>query len=604
MDSVIRLLPDVLANQIAAGEVVQRPASVIKELLENAVDAGATRIDVFIKDAGKTLIQVSDNGAGMSASDARMCFERHATSKIRSEADLFNIRSLGFRGEALASIAAVAQVRLRTRLRGEELGQEIDIEAGEVKRQASCTTPEGSIFYVKNLFYNVPARRNFLKSNASETRHILNEITRVAIPRPDIHISFTHNTTTVLDLPPQSVKERLVALFGKELEYKLIDVDEETPYVRVQGLISAPDLYRNNRFENFFFVNRRYIRHPQLHQAIMAGYTSVIPKDAFPLYCVFIEIDPVHVDINIHPTKTEVKFDDERALYMLVHAMVRRGLGSLHGAPTEPDLTDAELRRSIYGSAPPPADSGMTIGDLRPQPEARPRPKAEDWDKLYRPPQAQPPRDTRPLPQTGLFERVHPEIKPGDSEISVLGQLRQSYVLAERDQHLYLIHQRRAHQRILYERFLAAAEGSRLASQQLLFPQTLELSAADYASWEEADPLLARLGFEIKALGVNTLIIYGTPAEIPGADAQAILQQVIADLREAGHTQVAARAQEFLARAVARRAAIPARHSLDAAEMQKLARDLFSCEAPAFSPGGKPVYKVIGKEELRQFFGE
>ena len=382
MNHLIQLLPDAIANQIAAGEVVQRPASVVKELMENAVDAGATRIELHIKNAGKTLIRLIDNGSGMSAQDARMCFERHATSKIREQNDLFGIRTLGFRGEALASIAAVAQVRLRTRRPEDELGSSVEIEASEVKKVEAVACPVGSTFDVKNLFFNVPARRNFLKSNPVETRHLMNEFIRVALPNPELYLSFTHNDTEVYHLPPSSTEERLIDLFGRDLEGKLLELDEATGYVQIRGLLASPEVYRKNRSEQFFFVNGRYIRSNYLNHAVFTAFQDMLPKDSYPVYAIFLEIDPVHVDINIHPTKTEVKFDDEQTIYALLHSMVKRALGEKDRAP-EFDFGESELTNTIYSSRPPvTGNSGSYQKTTFPtQKDVKP----EDWDQLYRP---------------------------------------------------------------------------------------------------------------------------------------------------------------------------------------------------------------------------
>lgn len=618
MESIIQLLPDAIANQIAAGEVVQRPASVVKELLENAVDAGATRVDVYIKDAGKTLIQVTDNGCGMSSQDVRMAFERHATSKIREKDDLFNIRTLGFRGEALASIAAVAQVSLRSRLHDAELGTEISIEGSKVVSKGACTSPAGSVFQVKNLFYNVPARRNFLKSNPVETRHILNEFLRVAIPNASIHFTFKHNTTLVYDLPPGDLEDRLNYLFGKELQGQLHWIEEASGYVSITGFIGKPALHRKNRKEQFFFVNDRYIKSNYLNHAISQAYEEVIPKDSYPFYCIFLHIDPVHVDINIHPTKTEVKFDDERTIYVLLQSLVKRGLGGVHEAPVF-DFTDERLKEAIYQSEPKDSGSEMTIGDLRSQrtepgnvgmgsgrsfnPHQTPRPRQEDWDSLYkgREDDSRQRRESS-LNSPTLFEVEAPKSKPRVHDVQVLGQFASQYIIALRENHLMLIHQGRAHQRVLYERFLVARSGPKIASQQLLFPQTFEYPPMDFSSLKEAESILLKLGFEFQELGNHTIIVYGTPAGIANSKTEGILEQVISDMQEIGQSRVFEKLFENIARSVARQSAIASSQHLGSSEMDTLLVDLFQCEAPAYSPSGKPVYRIISRQELADFF--
>ena len=616
MDSIIQLLPDAIANQIAAGEVVQRPASVVKELLENAVDAGATRIDVVIKDAGKTLIQVTDNGCGMSSQDVRMAFERHATSKIREKDDLFNIRTLGFRGEALASIAAVAQVQLKSRLHEAELGTEIAIEGSKIMSKEACATPAGSTFAVKNLFFNVPARRNFLKSNPVETRHILNEFIRVAIPHSQIHFSFTHNTTLVYELPPGDLQDRLIALFGKDLKENLRWIEEASGYVSISGFIGKPTLYRKHRKEQFFFVNDRFIKSNYLNHAIAQAFEEVIPKDTFPFYCIFLQIDPVHVDINIHPTKTEVKFDDERTLYVLLQSLVKRELGDVHNTPVF-DFTDQQLKEAIYQSEPKEEGSEVTIGDLRSQSDRRtitypsgisrptfekqPPPQQEDWDNLYRPEDQHSDIQQKGASPT-LFEVEKTPAKARQVAIQQLGQFANRYIIALWEEKLLLVHQHRAHQRVLYERFLQARGGPKIASQQLLFPQTYEYAPLDFAALKESEHVLLKLGFEFQDLGTNTIIVYGAPAGIANSKIEGIFQQVIADMKEIGQSRVFEKLFENIARSVARQSAITASQSIGEREMQQLLQDLFQCEAPAYSPAGKPVFRIISQQELATFF--
>ncbi|MFK7972935.1 MAG: DNA mismatch repair endonuclease MutL [Bacteroidia bacterium] len=599
MESIIQLLPDAIANQIAAGEVVQRPASVVKELLENAVDAGASRVDLLIKDAGKTLIQVTDNGCGMSSADARMAFERHATSKIRQKDDLFNIRTLGFRGEALASIAAVAQVNLRTRLHDVELGQSISIDGGDFKGQEACASPGGSTFQVKNLFFNVPARRNFLKSNPVETRHILNEFVRVAIPHPELHLTFKHNTTDVHDLVPGTQEERLISLFGRELEGKLISVEEDSDYVKLHGFVGDPSLSRKARTEQFFFVNGRYIRSPYLNHAISGAYEQLIPKDQYPFYCIFIEIDPVHVDINIHPTKTEVKFDDERTLYVLLQSMVKRELGGQDKAPIF-DFSDEKLRKEIYSeTSRPQVDRPQTIGDFKREqsPPKAPAPKQEDWNNLYQKPKL-PSRSDRPT-LFGTDTQSTPR-RPHEEEeaIELLSQLPGGFALIMRREKLMLVKSRRAQQRVFYERFLEAEGGNRIPSQQMLFPQTLAFSAGDYLALQEATETLQRLGFDVQDFGQHSMIVYGSPSGVGPSRVEGILKNLASDIEQTGMSRVHEKMHENVARNIAMRAATQKGQSLPESEVLPLMKALFRCEAPAFSPSGKPVYTVIEPSEL------
>jgi DNA mismatch repair protein MutL len=597
MRNVIQLLPDALANQIAAGEVVQRPASVVKELMENAVDAGATRIDVYLSDAGRTLIQITDNGSGMSAQDARMAFERHATSKIRQTDDLFRIRTLGFRGEALASIAAVAQVRLRTRLAEEELGIELDIEGSEAKRQTPAAMPPGSTFQVRNLFYNVPARRNFLKSNPVEMRHILSEFIRIALPHPELHFSLSHNDNLIYNLQPSSLKDRLVAAFGQDLSGALLEVEEATGYVQISGLMGSPLIYRRQRGEQFFFVNRRFIKSPSLSHAITTAYQEYIPKETFPFYCIFLEIDPEHVDVNIHPTKTEVKFDDENTIYALLQGAARKSLAELHHVSKE-NQGSTDLERKIYSSA-GAASSGepITIGKFRPKGDEDLK---TQWDILFKVPQPAPESGHKP-PRPDLLAAQGGKRAFAPEENFFL-QYQGTYILTTREDRLVIIDQHLAHQRVLFEKMLQTQRSSAWSSQQLLFPQTLQYSPGDYLALREVDEVLAQMGFEAKEFGPNTLIIYGAPSGVATSKIQEVFDQILADVKNAGAGATRNRIFEGIARAVALRSAIPGGQRLSVAEMRNLAEDLFRCTAPGYSPNGKPTFKEISPLELEEYF--
>ncbi len=608
MRNIIQLLPDAIANQIAAGEVVQRPASVVKELLENAIDAGATRVDLVVKNAGKALIQVTDNGAGMSAPDARMAFERHATSKIRSQDDLFKIQTMGFRGEALASIAAVAQVKLRARLQEAELGVELEVEASKVKKQEPWAGPAGSTFMVRNLFFNVPARRNFLKSNPVETRHIISEFIRVALPHPEVHLTLTHNDTEVYNLPPSHTEERIIALFGEALRGELVRVDEAAGYANFQGFIGTPAVHRKNRGEQFFFVNGRYIKSNYLNHAIATAFEEFIPKDTYPFYCIFLGIDPVHVDINIHPTKTEVKFDDERTLYVLLQGVVKQGLAEQHQVP-EFDFGGSSLTDEIYGSGGNASGGTSTVGSNRggrpqgisPRTVARP----EDWEELYRPIQDRDQPTSPPeAPKRGQQQLpVRPERRDQVYDPShFVVQFQQRYLLTQLSEDLLVVDQHLAHQRVLYERFLSAPQGLHVASQQLLFPQTLEFKAQDYLLLLEVDDLLQQMGFEVKEFGRHSLIVYGTPVDVSTHKIRPLFEQIVADVQASGGSNAPEKRVEAIAKAVAQRCAIAPETNLTQVEMQRLLADLFRCQVPTFAPGGRPVYKKITEVELEEYF--
>ncbi len=609
MRNIIQLLPDAIANQIAAGEVVQRPASVVKELLENAIDAGADRVDLMIKNAGKNLIMVTDNGAGMSASDARMAFERHATSKIREQDDLFRIQTLGFRGEALASIAAVAQVKLRTRLPEAELGIELEVEASKVKRHEAWAGPSGSTFMVRNLFYNVPARRNFLKSNPVETRHIINEFIRVALAHPEVYFSLLNNDTPVYELPIQSLEDRIVALVNQDLKGELIEVEESAGYATFHGFIGSPAFHRKSRGDQYFFVNGRYIRSNYLNHAITQAFSEYIPEDSHPFYCIFLGIDPVHVDINIHPTKTEVKFDDERTLYQLLQSVIKKGLADYHQTP-EFDFEDPGLKEAIYGKPQQPPSAPATVGSSsrssRPQ-NFQPREKVsrKDWENLYRP-QSEPdtPSSPRSVPDR---EKQLSLVEPNKSlptfrEDTFVAQFQKRYILSQFGDDMIIVEQQQAHQRVLFERMLASQEGRQVASQQLLFPQTLEFAPADYVLLQEIDDSLQQMGFEVKEFGKNTLIVYGAPTEVATTRIRDIFEQLLKELDQTGGVEGRVGRGRAIAKAVAQRCAISPGTPMSQTEMRQLLTDLFRCQAPHQGPGGRPIIKKITEIELEEYF--
>ncbi|MFN0202607.1 MAG: DNA mismatch repair endonuclease MutL [Bacteroidia bacterium] len=608
MESIISLLPDNLANQIAAGEVVQRPASVVKELLENAIDAKANRVELHIKDAGKTLIQVSDNGTGMSALDARMCFERHATSKIKQPSDLFSIRTLGFRGEALASIAAVAQVKLRTCLEGTEVGTELEIEGNEIKKQNACITPVGTVFQVKNLFFNVPARRNFLKSNPVETRHILNEFLRVAIPHPEITMVFRHNDSEVFHLTAGSLEKRLIALMGNDLKGKLMGVEELTGYVAIKGFIGSPEISRKSREEQFLFVNGRYIKSHFLHHAIMTAYSDTLPKEHYPFYCIFLEIDPIHVDINIHPTKTEVKFDDENTLYALLHGAVKRHLGAYHVAPELDFNNDNNVERLFASNGKTYPKEPTVIKDFFQTPISKELPQKQyvspqNWDNLYRPVSGTPTSIPQP-PQEEETEKqtLFPTEEKKDELAFVLPYL-QKYILTSYQQQLFIIDKTAAYQRIMFEHYLEIKEGVSLKKQTLLFPQTFELSQIDKTILLDEEELLSQIGMELKDFSGNSVIVYSIPSDISPNQIKEMLLEIAAEMKEAGNSRIREKMVERLAKQMAIKTATLANRITETEGLKSLVFNLFACQNPAFSPTGKPTFKVIKAEELTAFFG-
>lgn len=614
MSDIIRLLPDSVANQIAAGEVIQRPASVVKELVENALDAGATEIIVHAKDAGRTLIQITDNGCGMSPTDARMAFERHATSKITSANDLFNIRTMGFRGEALASIAAIADVELRTKKVEDEVGTFIHITGSEVITQEPVACSNGTSFQIKNLFYNVPARRKFLKGNTTELKHIISEIQRIAIPYPEIKLSLFHNNAPVYELPKANHRKRIVDLFGKAINQSLVQVDEETSLVKIFGFVGQPRFARKTMGEQFFFVNGRFIRHGYFHKAVMQAYQQLLPADAFPAYFLFLETDPANIDINVHPTKTEIKFENERDIWPIIHAAVRESLGKNSVVPS----IDFDQSGSIDIPLPPKSFSEIQFPEIRINPDYNPfenekpqtsgnygktpaeRKNLGRWEDLY----------------SGTQLKLKPEPEPNDEVDDTIFsapaeafsgkktlQLKQKYILTPVKSGLMVIDQKRAHERILFEKFMEVLKSDSVASQQLLFPQTLELNPADSAILQNIIPELLSLGFDIRDFGKNTFIISGTPGVLDVTDAAVIVEKLLEEYKTSP-VDARAKAKEQIARSLSKASALDYGTELKQEEIIHLIDELFACATPNFSPDGKRVLHIIPVTDIEKSFSK
>ncbi len=678
MQNIIQLLPDSIANQIAAGEVVQRPASVVKELLENAVDASAKSVQLVVRDAGRTLVQVIDDGKGMTETDARMSFERHATSKIRTSDDLFKIRTMGFRGEALASIAAVAQVEMRTRRPDEELGTLVRIEGSDIKAQESVSCLPGTNLLVKNLFFNVPARRNFLKSNSVEMRHIIDEFQRIALANPEVGFSLFHNDQEVFNLAAGKLSRRIVDMFGKGYREQLASCDEETPYVSVHGYIGKPESAKKTRNEQYFFVNNRYIKHNYLHHAVIGAYEGTIPDGHHPFYVLFIEIDPSHIDINIHPTKTEIKFDDERSIYAIVMAAVRKAIGVYNLSPSldfELDVNFLEGRgggsdaigkhfapanrnapaggdalpnaRPITPSwnktpAPPasptPADRGLTPS----RPDVPRKPSPQNWQALFEaskkdapsapatpdalfteeanwldnipgaapsaatatPLLRQPPSQQRqpaadaPVTMGSRANRLSDtsERLTDEVEMAVI-QVKNRYLLTAVKSGLLLIDQRAAYERILYDQFHSALTKRNGASQQLLFPKTVTVSAVDYQLALDLRTELESVGFQFDELGAHTFVIRGVPAQTADEREEELFANLLAQLREDTGRMKLDRS-EALARSLARRAATRHQQPLSQAERRALVDQLFASANPSYTPGGEAITSLLSLDKL------
>lgn len=620
MPDIIKLLPDSVANQIAAGEVVQRPASAVKELLENAIDSGADKIQLIIKDAGKSLIQVIDNGCGMSATDARMCFERHATSKINKAEDLFAIRTMGFRGEAMASIAAIAQVELKTRRHEDELGSIIEIEGSTIVRQEPCSTAAGTSISVKNLFYNIPARRNFLKSNPVETRHILDEFQRVSLAHPEIHFTMHHDGQEVYHLPQTQLKQRILHLLGNHYNERLVPVDEETSIIQVKGFIGKPNSAKRTRGDQFFFVNGRFIKDNYLNHAVKIAFEQLLPDDFFPLYYLFIEIDPAKIDINVHPTKTEVKYQDEKAIYAIIRSAVKRSLGRYNITPTLDFNQETAFQAMITDK---PLDE-ITAPSIRFNPDFNPfkaEPKAtkeipflrnvgekqqgipNNWDTLYQIATATESRQSSfDVGTDRSFSRENEKIETLSSR--QVFQLHQRYIITQIKSGLMLVDQQAAHERILYERFLVQLDQNKGLSQQSLFPQTVTLNTTDFALANELLPDLNALGFQIRDFGKNTLVIEGVPADLPeNNDLAAMLEELIEGFKN-NHTILKLNKRDNLARTLAKNSAIKAGTNLETAEMNDLIDQLFACTMPNVSIYGKQIIVKLSLEELAEKFNK
>ena len=594
---IIKLLPDSVANQIAAGEVIQRPASVVKELMENALDAGATQIDLYIKDAGRTMITVIDNGCGMSETDARLCFERHATSKIKKAEDLFSIRTMGFRGEALASIAAVAQVELMTRRKEDELGTRILIEGSVVTEQLPKPMSVGTNFTVKNLFFNIPARRNFLKSNEVEMRHINDEFSRVAMMHPEVGFSLTNNDKEVYHLTPGNLKQRIVGLCSKDYDKKLLPVQQETETATINGFIVKPEFLRKTRGEQYFFVNKRFIKHAYLHHAIENAYQELIPKDCYPGYFINIEIDPKEIDINIHPTKTEVNFQDVKLVYAILHSAVRKSIGQNNLAPlldfdTTPELgiDFGEASRMDRPVIEPKVDFNPSFNPFKSSPQTR-HSSSGNWRIMYEN------NDT-------VASNINKISNFDDAPTTIVEnknlylQLQQSYIVTTVKSGLLIVDQNLAHKRVLYEKYLKEIENSTEASQQELFPQHITLNQNDASLLKEINPDLEKIGFRIQQMSANTFVINGTPADSKNKDAVALLEKIL-DVYKTNLVDLKLDKKLNIARTLASQLAIKSGQSMTPTEMQDLIDRLFACAVSEVSPDGKKIYTILNVNDLK-----
>ncbi|HXI00480.1 MAG TPA: DNA mismatch repair endonuclease MutL [Sphingobacteriaceae bacterium] len=614
MPDIIQLLPDSVANQIAAGEVVQRPASAVKELVENAIDSGADKIQLIIKDAGKSLIQVIDNGCGMSITDARMCFERHATSKIRKAEDLFAIRTMGFRGEAMASIAAISQTELRSKRHEDELGTYIHIEGSEVINQEPVSCPSGTSFSIKNLFYNTPARRNFLKGNSVEMRHIIDEFQRVALANPQIFFTLHHDGSEVFHLPQSSLKQRLVHLFGNAYNQKLVPLEEETSIIQLKGYIGKPEFAKKTRGEQFFFVNNRFIKDPYLNHAVLTAYQDLLADGNYPLYVLFIDIDPSRIDINVHPTKTEIKYQDEKSIYAIIRSAVKRALGRYNITPTldfnqetgfsnmitqkaHEDIVQPSIRfnADFNPFQTTEGKTGKELPFLRNIGE-RQQETVKNWGSLYEI------VETTSLQQQELqMDELELAENPKKTAKQIF-QIHNRFIVSQIKSGFMLIDQQFAHERILYERFSDQLETRKGASQTSLFPQTINLNAADFELAKDLLPDIQALGFQIREFGKNALIIEGIPADITISMTEAEILEHLIEGYKNNHAMLKLNKRDNLARTLAKNAATKPGITLSPEEMNQMVDELFACQMPNLSLTGKPVIITFTIEELLQKF--
>jgi len=614
---IIQLLPDNIANQIAAGEVIQRPASAVKELLENAADAGATEIKLVITDAGKALIQVIDNGRGMSETDARMSFERHATSKIRNIEDLFRIKTMGFRGEALASIAAVAQVELKTRRAEDELGTYIEIENSQVTKQEACACAAGTSISMKNLFFNVPARRNFLKSNPAEMRHIVEEFIRVAMAFPAISFSMHSNGQEVFHLDAGNLKQRIVQILGSSYNAKLVSVTEETDYMNIYGFVGKPETARKTRGDQYFFVNNRFIRSAYLNHAVNSAFEEMIAKDSFPSYVLYIDLDPSQIDINVHPTKQEIKFEDEKIIYAFVQAAVKHALAQFSIAPSLDFTLNAEIQGLDAINKPFTTDKKDAAASSNlfktftqknqahfiERSDKNEKSDLKHWKEFYTP--------QSPEGGDGVERSLPQQLQTPDSRLqtglhvlpdTTLLQLHNTYIIASTNSGFLLVHQQLAHERILYERYSIGAHGQQMATQKSLFPVTLDVAGADAALLTDLLPELQAIGYEVEPFGNNSFVVQGIPADIlPGNEKHSI--ELLIEQFKHFSSDIRFSKREKLVRCMARQQAIKAGQALSQKEMLVLVEDLFTCSSPNVTPTGSPTYLEFKEDYLDRMFG-
>lgn len=614
MPDLIHLLPPNIANQIAAGEVIQRPSSAVKELLENAVDAGATRVHLIIQDAGKSLIQVVDNGKGMSDTDARNAFERHATSKIQSIEDLYKIKTMGFRGEALASIASVAQVIMKTKRAEDEIGTEIEIENSKPLRQEPCACENGTSIAMKNLFFNVPARRNFLKSNPVELKHITDEFIHVALSFPEINFNLTSNGQEIFHLDAGSLKQRIVQLMGNSYSTKLVQVAEKTDYLDINGFIGKPETAKKTRGDQYLFVNNRFIKNAYLNHAVFSAYEELLPANNFPFFAIFIDLDPAHVDINVHPTKQEIKFDDEKIVYAFVKSAIRHALAQYSVAPALDFSLDANIQQMEAVSKPfttskqeETKSSGLykSFIDRHQAHKIESSSNLRDWKDFFEPGST----TTSSVDQVLEFghaksnasiQGIPDALNP--MEESAIAQLHQTFIVFDQPKGITILHQQLAHQQILFEQFNASWTGKALAIQQELFPQTIQFSPSDYQLISEILPDLLHMGYQLEPFGVHTFVLQGSPADYPTENHRSVIEMILEDVKTSTST-LHQSYKERIAKTMARKHAVKIGVKLENKLMREIVDQLSRLPNYQTHFDGKPLYVEVKKDYLNNVFG-
>ena len=605
---IIHLLPDAVANQIAAGEVIQRPASVIKELIENAIDAGASNINVVLEDAGRTLIQVVDDGKGMSDTDARLAFERHATSKIKKADDLFALKTMGFRGEALPSIAAVAHVKLTTRTIENELGTQVEIEGSRLVSQEPCACPVGANFEVRNLFFNVPARRKFLKSNQTELNNIIQEFERIALVNPSVAFTLHHNGSLVTQLPSAPLRMRISNIFGRKLNEQLLDIDVDTTLIHLKGFVGKPDSSKKKGCHQYFFVNGRFMRHPYFAKAIMEAYDQLIPTGEQIPYFLYFEVDPANIDVNIHPTKTEVKFENEQAIWQIIVAAIREVLGRFSAVPVLEFDTEGCPEIPVFQEhgniAPPKLEFNSNFNPFTKNSAPSPSKSANRWEALYPDVMTGSGLDgyevteiTEEETETLYASQEEEAIEMSSEHIQLQGQ----YILTPVRSGMMIVNQQRAHIRILYDKYRAQMDGQPVSTQGLLFPEVVQFSIADALLLEEATDELKALGFELSPLGGGSFAVNGMPAGLEDIQPAVLLTNIVESIKDKS-TGMEADIQHRLALTIARSAAIVVGQALTNAEMDNLINQLFACPNPNHTPDGKLIVTILQYADIERMF--